>query len=269
MTERPDTADPVREIVSVRMDPDVLAQLREPPASILDVPREVIEAACRAAHDAVSEFDTDTRRMLFNSDIEEIAMRATLAAVPLLLADFGARIGAAIRDDKALFTNLDEIIRGDGFHGTWVREMIRSHALHVESDRAQLRAEVEHLKARVAKYEANFDQVARIAGERIASDSAWASVWLHGDWRSLTRKMTTAERNAAADAVERRWAMDQAEDPSLTYDASRAALRWWVEPTCPRCGRYPIAEGYTVCDPCAHWSMPPTPITIPAPGGQP
>lgn len=56
---------------------------------------------------------------------------------------------------------------------------------------------------------------------------AMHSVWLHGDWRWLTRKITTEEREAAADAV-----------PAYSDHLSRqddeaptglADLRWWSE----------------------------------------
>jgi hypothetical protein len=63
---------------------------------------------------------------------------------------------------------------------------------------------------------------------RRVEDAAWGSVYLHGHWHFLTSKMTTEERTAAADAVDRDWARVEAEDPSLTHGAdSRAALRWW------------------------------------------
>lgn len=57
-------------------------------------------------------------------------------------------------------------------------------------------------------------------------DAAWHSVWLHGDWRWLTKNMTTAEREHAADAVARYGAHldaidgeDRSEEPE--------GLRWW------------------------------------------
>lgn len=62
---------------------------------------------------------------------------------------------------------------------------------------------------------------------RRVEDSAWGTVWLHVGWRSLTRQMTTEERTAAADAVERHWAAVEVDDPSCTHEASRADLRWW------------------------------------------
>ncbi|BAL87332.1 hypothetical protein AMIS_21120 [Actinoplanes missouriensis 431] len=56
-------------------------------------------------------------------------------------------------------------------------------------------------------------------------DGAMHSVWLHGDWRWLTRNMTTEEREAAADAVQRH--------SNLLNDGDGAgeltSLRWWAE----------------------------------------
>lgn len=62
-----------------------------------------------------------------------------------------------------------------------------------------------------------------------ALDGAMHSVWLHGDWRWLTQQMTTEEREAAADAVERHWAVVQDPPPIVTSDALRH-LRWWRAP---------------------------------------
>lgn len=51
------------------------------------------------------------------------------------------------------------------------------------------------------------------------------SVWLHGDWRWLTRNMTTEQREAAADAVERHSAtLDHYGQPG---DDMPLDLRWW------------------------------------------
>lgn len=65
-----------------------------------------------------------------------------------------------------------------------------------------------------------------ITGE---TDGAWHSVWLHGNWRWLTKNMTTEQREAAADGVERYW---KVLDDGTEDDASpetRAHLRWWRE----------------------------------------
>lgn len=58
-------------------------------------------------------------------------------------------------------------------------------------------------------------------------DEAMCSVWLHGDWRWLTRNMTTPQREAAADAVTRRTAAMDVEEGEPVHE--RAGLRWWRE----------------------------------------
>lgn len=56
-------------------------------------------------------------------------------------------------------------------------------------------------------------------------DSAMFSVWLHGDWRWLTRKMTTEERAAAVGAVLRYSAVMHADDGEEPL--ARSSLAWW------------------------------------------
>jgi hypothetical protein len=56
-----------------------------------------------------------------------------------------------------------------------------------------------------------------------ALDSAMHSVWLHGNWWWLTRNMTTPEKEAAADAVDRYTATRPPWDRGLPVD------RWWRE----------------------------------------
>jgi hypothetical protein len=60
-------------------------------------------------------------------------------------------------------------------------------------------------------------------------DAAWHSIWLHGNWRFLTKQMTTEEKEYAADAVEREWRRMEAEDPKgmAVSEESLAHLRWW------------------------------------------
>lgn len=56
-------------------------------------------------------------------------------------------------------------------------------------------------------------------------EAAMHSVWLHGNWHWLTQKMTTEQREAAADAVQRYsdWLIrDEDEQGSNVLD-----LRWW------------------------------------------
>ena len=62
-------------------------------------------------------------------------------------------------------------------------------------------------------------------GEPIPGDAAWHSVWLHGNWRYLTKNMSTPEREHAADAVTRYNVHLNAQDPDL--EAEVQGLRWW------------------------------------------
>jgi hypothetical protein len=65
-----------------------------------------------------------------------------------------------------------------------------------------------------------------MAGETVPGDAAWGTVWLHGNWRYLTSKMTTAERETAADAVARWFAALHADDPDIEL-GEPDGLRWW------------------------------------------
>lgn len=53
-------------------------------------------------------------------------------------------------------------------------------------------------------------------------DGAMHSVWLHGNWRFLTSKMTAGQREAAADAVQRYNAVLEPDEPLPPHQ-----LRWW------------------------------------------
>jgi hypothetical protein len=68
---------------------------------------------------------------------------------------------------------------------------------------------------------------ARFAAQVVA-DAAWGSVWLHGDWRWLTKCMTTPEREYAADCVAR-WNARLAEEDGDPDRAEPDGLRWWRE----------------------------------------
>jgi hypothetical protein len=59
-----------------------------------------------------------------------------------------------------------------------------------------------------------------------ALDGALHSVWLHGDWRWLTSRMTTEQREAAAEAVERHSAALNA-DAVDEFVLDGDDLRWW------------------------------------------
>lgn len=56
-------------------------------------------------------------------------------------------------------------------------------------------------------------------------EAAMHSVWLHGNWRWLTRNMTTEQREAAADAVQRYSDHLASQDDDMTGPV--ADLRWW------------------------------------------
>ncbi|MFD9443452.1 hypothetical protein [Streptomyces sp. NPDC060001] len=60
----------------------------------------------------------------------------------------------------------------------------------------------------------------------LPGDGAWGSVWLHGNWKWLTKNMTTPERELAADAVARWSAALHAEDEDLEA-GEPDGLRWW------------------------------------------
>lgn len=62
--------------------------------------------------------------------------------------------------------------------------------------------------------------------KQLPGDEAWGSVWLHGNWRYLTKNMTTPEREHAADAVARWSAALHAEDSDLD-EGEPDGLRWW------------------------------------------
>lgn len=61
---------------------------------------------------------------------------------------------------------------------------------------------------------------------QLPGDAAWGSVWLHGNWRYLTKNMTTPEREHAADAVARWSAALHTEDEDLEAGEPEG-LRWW------------------------------------------
>lgn len=68
---------------------------------------------------------------------------------------------------------------------------------------------------------------AALAGDKPSpGDGAWHTVWLEGKWRWVTSRMTTPEREHAADAVARHNAVLAAAD----NDPDRGEptdLRWW------------------------------------------
>lgn len=65
-----------------------------------------------------------------------------------------------------------------------------------------------------------------VGTDPLPGDSAWGTVWLEGNWRYLTSKMSTPEREHAADAVARWSAALHADDPDIE-PAEPDGLRWW------------------------------------------
>jgi hypothetical protein len=66
------------------------------------------------------------------------------------------------------------------------------------------------------------------AGETTPADGAWGTVWLEGRWRWLTSKMTTEQREYAADCVAR-WSAALAKDDGDLERGEPDGLRWWRE----------------------------------------
>ncbi|MCX4606785.1 hypothetical protein OG402_40890 [Streptomyces anulatus] len=61
-----------------------------------------------------------------------------------------------------------------------------------------------------------------------SENGAWHSVWLHGKWESLTRRMSTAEREYAADRVAS-YSRHLAECDNDPDRGEPTGLRWWRE----------------------------------------
>ena len=74
----------------------------------------------------------------------------------------------------------------------------------------------------------DLDRVIAIADEQQPSpgDAAWHTVWLEGKWRWITSRMSTAEREHAADAVARHNAVLAAHDGEPGRGEPED-LRWW------------------------------------------
>ena len=70
-------------------------------------------------------------------------------------------------------------------------------------------------------------EVKRLRDEARDLDAAMHSVWFHGNWQWLTFKMTTAEKEAAADAVDRHTATYPSDDRGRPVD------RWWRDDVGP------------------------------------
>jgi hypothetical protein len=59
-----------------------------------------------------------------------------------------------------------------------------------------------------------------------AENGAWHSLWLHGNWRYLTRNMTAEQREHAAGCVES-YAKHLAQVDGDPYRSGPQGLRWW------------------------------------------
>lgn len=122
-----------------------------------------------------------------------------------------ARTHASIAAKTAALRHLEEVwVRW--FQNTQPGLSIRDFAQGVGGD----------LRAVLDEAEAEAD------GQAGPGDDAWGTVWLHGNWRYLTSKMTTPEREHAADAVARWSAALHADDPDLE-EGEPEGLRWWRE----------------------------------------
>lgn len=64
------------------------------------------------------------------------------------------------------------------------------------------------------------------ARETTPADGAWGTVWLEGDWRWITSRMTTEQREYAADCVAR-WSASLAEQDGDLEREEPTGLRWW------------------------------------------
>lgn len=146
---------------------------------------------------------TDAER----ADLEAQLLRAR-AEIQAARAS-AARAHAAIAIKTAALHHLEDV---------WRRWYVDAHAGTSERDfilgvGADIQAVIE---------EANADAPAG------PGDEAWGSVWLHGNWRFLTSKMSTPERELAADAVARWSAALNADDEDLE-GGEPEGLRWWRE----------------------------------------
>jgi hypothetical protein len=72
------------------------------------------------------------------------------------------------------------------------------------------------------------DQVA--ADSPVLRAGAWHSIWLHGNWRYLTQKMTTLEREYAANCVAEHAVLLASLDGRPGRDEP-TDLRWWRDET--------------------------------------
>lgn len=123
----------------------------------------------------------------------------------------------------------------------------QAHAAHADARAARSHAEAVNARAAVAEVRRLCDLTisasARVqaidqardtlavldsitGADQLPGDGAWGTVWLEGNWRWLTKKMSTPEREHAADAVARWSAALNAQDSDLE-SGEPDGLRWW------------------------------------------
>lgn len=118
-------------------------------------------------------------------------------------------------------------------HGTWIREdgvqtddPVGQFYRHDDNWPEELAALASALIAHREKSAIAPAQVPESFSE--AADQAWGAVWLHGNWRYLTKQMTTEARELAAAAV-MRWihGLDVVSNEPPRPEPDE--LRWWRE----------------------------------------
>lgn len=62
--------------------------------------------------------------------------------------------------------------------------------------------------------------------DSVILDEAWGSVHLHGDWKWLSKNMSTPQRELVADAITRWHERLHADDPDIG-GMNQTDLRWW------------------------------------------
>jgi hypothetical protein len=124
-----------------------------------------------------------------------------------ILIDLATRVTAAEREHRRPADQL--------WQGHDVLAAVRERGIADGLDEAQLL----HREV-VAEVRGNNGQA-----DPLPIDGAMHSVWLHGKWRWLTSKMSTEQREAAADAVQRYSSWLNRQDRELSSEVLH--LRWW------------------------------------------
>ena len=113
---------------------------------------------------------------------------------------------------------------------------LHAESVHTQAALAQVRKLCDmtiHGSVRVQAVEQAQDTLTLIdqcmdGQKALPGDEAWGSVWLHGNWRYLTSKMSTPEREHAADAVAR-WSLALEAVDGAGREGEPEGLRWWRE----------------------------------------